>query len=397
MTESLERALLDMYSEIIVFCAQAMTFFRNNPNIGRSRNAWSQFSRDFGKVISNLRMYSRRVDEAADMIRLSRETHTAETVAALRDVRGTLASSAKLPCRIIPYGLNLRFFGRAREVEMLRSVLEKERQRLGMQAIAIHGLGGVGKSQLALHYANMSLKIYDIIVWIPAETQIKVVQTLSAFMSKLGLADGQEDDYQSIQKARDWLNNWGKPFLLIFDNVEDADILEQIWPANANASVIITTRSPSIASRRTANVLFLECFERDAGNDVLCALTGKQPSGEKDQAAITEICRLLGGLPLAMEQISGFMIDRGCSYEEFLGIYRKSAEKILAKSKAPVEYNHTSVTTWDISFGRLSIEAETLLNVLAFFDPDSILERLITDTKATPTDSRLEFLFDDFE
>lgn len=399
MTEALQRALLDVYSEIIVFCAQTTTFLRNNPNIGRSRHVWSQFNRDFPSVVSSIRSSSRRVDELTDMIRLPRKTQTGGTEAAIQGVRElkTTHVNVDLPCYVIPYGLNLRFFGRDKDIRTLRDVLDPKGETEMMKCVAIHGLGGVGKTQLALHYANTSMKLYDIIVWIRADNHITIVQGLSSFTSKLGLSSGREDDHQSIQQVRDWLNVSGKSFLLVFDNVADDNVLEQIWPASPSASVIITTRSLSVASRRTTNILSLECFDGDAGPEVLYALTGNRPSCEKDMAAATEICHLLGGLPLAMNEASGFMGERGCSYEEFLWIYRKSAEKIFAKSKPPIEYKYTTLTTWDTSLERLSNESRILQNLLAFFDPDSILERLITDTKAGIIDARLGFLFDDFE
>lgn len=80
MTKTLEDALCDMYTEIIIFCARMITFFRNNPNIGASRSAWSHFHRDFHITIENLRNCSRRVDEEGDMIRMTREAKSAETL-----------------------------------------------------------------------------------------------------------------------------------------------------------------------------------------------------------------------------------------------------------------------------------------------------------------------------
>lgn len=159
MTDSLERALFDMYSEIVVFCAHAVAFFRNNPNMGKSRHAWSQFSRDFSKVISNLRNSARQVDEVADMIRLSREAKNSETLSAISAMRSLHVSDINIPCYNTPYGLNLRFFGRERHMKNLRAYLNPKEENDSMRVVGIHGLGGVGKTQLALQYANTSLKI----------------------------------------------------------------------------------------------------------------------------------------------------------------------------------------------------------------------------------------------
>lgn len=140
---------------------------------------------------------------------------------------------AKLPCFMIPYGLNFRFFGRAAELQTMRDTLhpqtEHPKEPTQVRAIGIHGLGGVVKTQLALHYANTFLEAYDVIAWVPADSQIKLVQALSSLAKKLGLVDGEnEDDYQNVGKVKDWLNTAGKTFLLIFDNVDKIGLLDQI-------------------------------------------------------------------------------------------------------------------------------------------------------------------------
>ena len=398
-TRELEDALLATYTEIIVFCAHSIAFFRNNPNIAPGRNTWLQFSNDFPKVISNIRRYSRTVDETADMIRLTRETHISHTVVAINGLKESQPREMNLPCYMIPYGLNLKFFGRSSEHETLKRALRPEVISERLKVMAIYGTGGVGKTQLALHYAKTSLKLYDVVIWIPAETQIKVTQALAEFARKLGIlnAKGTEDDYQAIQKVRDWLNVSEKTFLLIFDNVENHEILEQIWPASPKGSVIITCRSQSVALKRTTEVMRLQCFAAETGLDVLYSLTGLQPSNENDASSARELCELLGGFPLAMVQISEFINDRGYSYLEFLPVFKKSAEKIFARSAAPMQYQHNLNTVWDLSFQKLSTESRTLLDILAFFDPDVIPEWILSNKKANITEPKLLFLLDDFE
>ena len=111
MTKTLEDALCDMYTEIIVFCARTITFFRNNPNVGGSRSAWSQFNNDFHATIESLRSHSRRVDEEGDMIRMTRETKSAETLQVIKKLNDvSIGDKNTLPCHMVPYGLNPRFF-----------------------------------------------------------------------------------------------------------------------------------------------------------------------------------------------------------------------------------------------------------------------------------------------
>lgn len=360
---------------------------------------WLKFSNDFSEIISEIQLYSRRVDETADMIRLAREAHVADTVEAIKGLQNDQTKEMSLPCYMIPYGLNLRFFGRTFETDMLKKELDPQETHEQLKVIAIYGTGGVGKTQVALHYANTSLQLYDVIIWIPAETQIKITQALANFATKLGLpkTEDVEDDFQSIQRVRNWLNTSGKTFLLVFDNVEHPEILEQIWPASIRGSVIITCRSQSVASKKTSAVMHLQCFATETGVDVLYSLSGLQPASEHEAAAAKTLVHLLGGFPLAMIQISELMTNRGYSYGELLHLYNKSAQKIFTRSETPLQYEYTLNTVWDVSFQSLSTESRTLLNLLAFFDPDRIPEWMLTNQKAAINEANLQFLFDEFE
>lgn len=189
-----------------------------------------------------------------------------------------------------------------------------------LQVMSIHGLGGVGKSQVALHYANTSMTTYDVIAWKPSETQVKITQALSKLAKNLGLpkGDDSEDDYQASLKVRDWLNESERRFTLIFGNAEQMDIFLEVWPSSEKGSILITTRSPSVALKRATEIMNLECFPMEKALEALNLLTGLDPKNE-DSAAANDICQLLGGFPLAIVQMSGYIRDR---YEEFL---RKSA------------------------------------------------------------------------
>lgn len=400
MTKALEGALSGMYTEIITFCARTITFFWNNPYAGIKRPVWTPFNRQFLRTIEDLKLQSRRVDEEVNKIRMRREAMTDNTIEVMKSLKDLkLDDEVKLPCHMIPFGLNPRFFSRDREVDLVRKALDPVQGHEKLQVMSIHGLGGVGKSQIALHYANISMKIYDVIAWIPSETQVKMTQAWSMLAKKLGLpkGDDSEDDYQASLKVKDWLNESGRRFLLIFDNVEQIDILLQVWPSSEKGSILITTRSPSVASKRATKVMHLESFPMDKALEALNSLTGLDHKKYENSAAANDICQLLGGLPLAIVQMSEYIRDRGYSYEEFLRIYRKSASKIHAKGETPMEYYHTLSTVWDISLQNLPQDASILQNFTAFFDPDKIEERLLTNPKVSHTDDRLEFLIDEIE
>jgi len=400
MTKALEDALCDLYTEIIIFCARTITFFRNDPNIGGSRSAWSQFNSDFHSTIESLRTHSRRIDEEGDIIRMTREAKSAETLQVLKNLdEVSIGDKVSLPCHMVPYGLNPRFFSRAEEVKQVRQTLDPQEGMDKLRVMSVYGLGGVGKTQLALHYANTSLSLYEVVAWIPAESQIKMTQALSVLARKLGLpkAKESEDDYQASLKVRDWLNSSGHSFLLIFDNVDKIDMLLQVWPASTKGSIMITTRSPAVAAKRSNDIMHLEPFAAQLGPDALYALTGFGGDDDEDIASAEEICRLLGGLPLAIIQVSEFIRDRASSYTEFLALYQRSSAKILARGEVPLEYNHTLSTVWELSLHNLPHDASTLQKLVAFFDPDAVEERLLMNADAGLSDEMLKFLRDEFE
>jgi hypothetical protein len=75
-------------------------------------------------------------------------------------------------------------------------------------------------------------------------------------------------------------------------------------------------------------------------------------------------------------------------------VYKRPAENILPRLAMHSQNKHAPSTEWDLSFRYLSIEGKTLLNILAFFDPDAIPEWLLSNPKANATDPGLEFLSD---
>jgi hypothetical protein len=294
---------------------------------------------------------------------------------------------------LIPYGLNLRFFGRDDELRILKEAIEPSCTRL--RAIGIHGAGGVGKTQLALQYANTSLDMYQVIVWIPADTQTNIVHALSNLAKKLGLVDGAsgEDDCGNVDKVRDWLNTASKPFLLVFDDVDNIELLDPIWPANKRGSIIITSRSPLVATGRTTITLALKSFSADTTSQVLRTLSQLDFADDKEEAAAHK--RLSGwtnGFPLAVMQISNFIRNRGTSYVETRKMMRECSRTVY--STVTPEYGHTVLTVWDTSLRRLSPGAMALLKLLAFFDPDEVPERFITNMKAIVHDGPLGFVVD---
>ena len=128
----------------------------------------------------------------------------------------------------VPNRRNIRLFSRSGELQKLKELLDSSLHPDTLRAVGIYGIGGVGKSRLALQYAAMSRDTYQIIAWIPAGSLREIVQSPSRLALKLGISTEMDSSPQSMYTARDWLDSTKRTFLLIFDNVEDVELLEKI-------------------------------------------------------------------------------------------------------------------------------------------------------------------------
>jgi hypothetical protein len=108
------------------------------------------------------------------------------------------------------------------------------------------------------------------------------------------------------------------------------------------------------------------------------------------------ISRTLGGLPLALAQIAGFVALRRLSLGEFLPLYERYSAKIDARKVPGSDYEHTLRTVWNVSFEKLTETSASLLNLLSFFDPDSISEDVLLHG-SQGLDESFSFLSDELE
>jgi tetratricopeptide (TPR) repeat protein len=238
--------------------------------------------------------------------------------------------------------------------------------------VAVHGLGGVGKSQLVLQYAHRHRDDYSIIWWIRAESQLTAATDLAVLASRMGLL--VEDDLDVVVHAvkaglsarRDWL--------LVFDNAVDQASVAPFLPAG-EGHVLITSRARDW--RQIAVSLHAEVMSAQEAGDFLRRRT------DRDEAAADELSVELGNLPLALAQAATYIAAYGISIEGYLSLYSKASARMLAAGPAPAGYPHTVATTWLLHFDALLQShpaAVDVLNLCAFLAPDLIPLGLLLDT-----------------
>src|SRR5262249_26069328 len=155
-----------------------------------------------------------------------------------------------------PFPRNLFFVGREDLLTRLHTQLHKGRTAALSQTIS--GLGGVGKTQLAVEYAYRYYQEYQAVLWAHAESVEMLTSSYTEIATLLNLpAKDSKEQAVIIQAVKAWLQNH-KDWLLILDNADELDILPAFLPPRLGGHVIITTRA--VASGRFARRLLVETF-----------------------------------------------------------------------------------------------------------------------------------------
>ena len=224
---------------------------------------------------------------------------------------------------------NARFTGRSSVLEELRSQILGGSQAIVLP-LALHGLGGVGKTQIALEYAHRFKADYDLVWWISAEQPDFISTALADLAARLGY-QVRESVADAAAAARDALRR-GNPYsrwLLIFDNAGDPKELEDYLPGG-DGHVMITSRNQ--AWSRVAAPLEVDVFTSIESVDYLIR---RVPSLTQEDAL--KIGTELGFLPLAVEQAAAWLEVTGVAARQYLDMLTTQTAEVLALD-APGDY-----------------------------------------------------------
>lgn len=324
----------------------------------------------------------------------NQETALADVTAGIRRViENVLMLSASAPRAAlptiwnIPYPRNPFFLGRDDELAQLRHYLQAGQAAALSQPQAISGLGGIGKTQLALEYAYQYHQDYQIVLWAHAGSTETLVSSYVAIASLLQLPERETKERDIIvQAVRAWLQ-FHRGWLLILDNADELALIPDFLPPSLGGHLLLTTRA--VATGRLAHRLAIESFLPEQGASFLLrrsALLGPDAdlshasSSEQEQAL--QISQELGGLPLALDQAGAYLEETGTSLADYWQIYQQSRAELLHRRGGLVADHPNPVgTTWSLAFQRIvkkNPAAADLLRLCAFLSPDAIAEEILT-------------------
>ncbi|HTV17384.1 MAG TPA: TIR domain-containing protein, partial [Polyangiaceae bacterium] len=308
---------------------------------------------------------------------------------------GVRATEALPPVWSVPRQRNTFFTGRNALLARLHQRLTSAEGAAPM--VLVRGLGGVGKTQVALEYAYRYAADYDGVWWLHAEDPRALASDYVALGRAIGV-DEPDAQPESIAETRRVLSHRQR-FLLIFDNVDGQTDLDPYLPQGSGQRVLLTTR---LKHWHNAEPFPLDVLHEDSAADFLLARTGHRwlapaatsaslaslPDGESaapvetpaasdearlDREAAVRIVSQLGYLPLALEQAAAYIDANDTPLPDYARLLGRYDIELLEKGVAR-DHEHSVRTTWSLALSALNDTpaAAELLALCAFLAPDAI-------------------------
>ena len=232
------------------------------------------------------------------------------------------------------------------------------------RTVVLCGLGGAGKTSVAVEYAYHQLAEVGVAWQFPAEDATVLAAGFGGLAAQLG-ARGLADSRDPVASVHAVLARFAAPWLLIFDNVTDMASVGAFVPPAGPGRVLITSQNPNWPGP----VLDVPVLGPDVAAGFLVSRTG-----DPDRQAARELAGLVGGLPLALEQAAAYLQAVGGTLAGYLALFRQRRAGLLARGE-PAGYSKTVASTWALAFERLQ-QAEPgavgLLRLLAFCAAEAV-------------------------
>ncbi|RDL35854.1 uncharacterized protein BP5553_06466 [Venustampulla echinocandica] len=306
------------------------------------------------------------------------------------------------PCFIMPFDRDQSFVGRGDILEEIQSRFNNQRR------VALAGIGGVGKSQIAIEYCYKWHERHPQghVIWMHASTQARLDQAYRGVARKLHLADCDNPETNIFEMVFEWLCDEDHgPWLLVVDNADDIETffgptsdtsqvrgksaipLAKFLPRSPDGSMIITTRDKRIGDRladRAKTIMVLPMVNREADN--LLRLTVPIQSGSEESES-KELLDALGYLPLAITQAAAFINENTMTVVEYLEAFYSSNSELqellsqdLGDPRRDLDTQNSITRTWKLSFDQISRQkprAAELLSLMSVLDRQGIPKTLL--------------------
>lgn len=238
------------------------------------------------------------------------------------------------------------------------------------RTVALWGMGGVGKTSVALAYARQHLADVGLAWQFSADERAVLEAEFSDLAAQLGVRDiaDTRDPVTSVHGA---LAAFPAQWLLVLDNAPDRASIGRFLPPAGPGRILITSQNPGW---RHGEALQVPLLGPKVAADFMVTRTG-----DRDWEAAGKLAEMMDGLPLALEQAAAYILATGGTLAVYLGLFRQRRTEMLRRGE-PSGYPGTVATTWSLAFAKLeqsAPEAAGLLRLLAYYAPEAVPLRLL--------------------
>jgi MinD-like ATPase involved in chromosome partitioning or flagellar assembly len=271
---------------------------------------------------------------------------------------------------------NPQFTGREDDLRQLREQFRDF--GADTRRVVIHGLGGVGKTQVALEYVHRFKSNYDLVWWMPCEQPQFIDASLAELGARMQEAFGISAPTANVEEAAPEvlrLLGQGKAvqrWLLVYDNAEEIEKIKPFLPPGSG-HVLITSQDRTWADQAQARSLSLDVF---TPAESVAHLRQRAPDITLDEAE--KVAEALGNLPLAIAIAGAWLAETGFKVSDYLAQVEGGASRALS-IKQPADYPQPVSETWKLSLDRLrerSPAAVRLLELCSVMGPRIALDLL---------------------
>jgi tetratricopeptide (TPR) repeat protein len=250
------------------------------------------------------------------------------------------------------------FTGRADELDRLDAILMRDKAAAVTQAsvgrAAVQGLGGVGKTSLAIEYAHRFRGLYAGVCWCPAETRTGLLSALATLAVTLGAATAEEADVEKAAKAAlRRLAEQRATWLLVYDNVPAPENIAELLPS-AGARVLITSRFSDWSE--LADEVALDVLPLEEAVALLRSRTGRGYAGAQTLA------EALGCLPLALDHAAAYCKRTQMRFAD----YATKASSLIAAAPRGLGYLRSIAATFDLAITDVVAQCEAAETLMAY-------------------------------
>ena len=298
----------------------------------------------------------------------------------------TVSTQPRFPVRRsaiwnVPHRRNPKFAGQEALLAELEAAFGAKADTASAQVVALYGLAGSGKTQLAIKYAHRHVANFDVVWWVRCQEPATLAGDYAGLASELGLPEaGVAEHMVAVAAVRRWLEHSVQRWLLVFDDADDPEQLVDYLPRIGAGHILITSQSPAwggVARPVHVNGLPLD----EAVSFLLQRRWLDEPAAPEERTAAETLAREFDGLPLALDQAAAFTEETGTSLTAYLRMFRSNHAALLAEGASPTgEYSATVLTTWELAFRRIEDEqgVADFLALCAFLAPEAIPRDVLT-------------------